>query len=318
MAKFKSGKSGFSLIETSIVILVIGLIVAGALSASRVVNYMLLNTARDLTENSALNYMRRDVIVWFDTTSEKSFADSEVQDKSPITNWYETMPVKTIPATATQNTNSQKPLYSANALNGLPGLKFDGVDDLMSITSSDYINSSTPAFYNNFSVFLVAQSLASITINSESNFSTSGQSSQRYALFPASGDTVYPSMPGAAAGAGISFGLNGIGIYENASGYTPPILSSSVGYSGISAVLMEYKDKNPKLYVNNKFVRSGLTSLKNYVFPPFYIGGGPSPWNGYGNFSGYIGEIIIIDRALTAEERADIFAYLKKKWKLNY
>lgn len=318
MTKFKPNKSGFSLIETSIVILVIGLIVAGALSASRVVNYMLLNTARDLTENSALNYMRRDVIVWFDTTYEKSFADAEVQDQSTITNWYETMPVKTIPATATQSISSQKPIYSATAMNGLPGLKFDGVDDLMSITSTDYINSTTPTFYNNFSVFLVAQSLANITINPESNSSTSGQSNQRYALFPASGDTIYSSIPGSAAGSGISFGLNGIGIYENASGYTPPILSSSVGYSGISAILMEYKDKNPKLYVNNKIVRTGLSSPKSYVFPPFYIGGGPSPWNGYGNFSGYIGEIIIIDRALTAEERTDIFAYLKKKWKLNY
>ena len=308
---------GFSLLETSIVIMVIGLIVAGALSASRVVNYMALNSARSLTENSALNYMRRDILVWFDTTSEKSFADIDTQNNQPIANWYETKPITAIPATATATTGLQ-PLYISSAINGLPALRFDGVNDFMTITAANYVNGSTPLASNNFSVFLVAQASSTITINTESTSTTTGQSGQRFALFPASGDTIYSGMPGATAGSGISFGTNGIGFYENALNYTPPIMSSSVGYSGPATILMEYRNKNPKLYVNTRLVRSGLTSPKDFVFPPFYIGGAASPLNAYGSFAGDIAEIIIIDRALTSEERNDIFAYLKKKWKLNY
>lgn len=304
-------RHGFSLVESAVVLLIIGFIIAGTLSASRVVNYMLLNTARKATENTTINYIRRDVLAWFDTTSEYSFTNSEIIDGGTISNWYETNPITATRAVATQSTESSKPIYVASAINGLPALKFDGVDDLMSIASLPYITASGPSFYNNFSVFLVAQATRDIT-------GASGQSGQRYALFPASGDTIYPSMYGATAGSGISFGLNGIGCYENADSYTPSMVSSSSGYSSALAILMEYKNKTPRLYINGKLIQSGSASIKNYVFPPFYIGGGPSPWATYGNFSGNIGEIIIIDRPLTAEERSDIFIYLRKKWKLNY
>ena len=95
-------------------------------------------------------------------------------------------------------------------------------------------------------------------------------------------------------------------------------MSSGAGYSPAVIVLMEYSDKTPKYLLNGRLVRTGLTSTKSYIFPPFHIGGGPSPWENYGNFSGYVAEIIIIDRALTNEERQDIFSYLKKKWKLKF
>ncbi|MBU6140052.1 MAG: hypothetical protein KGP29_00645 [Proteobacteria bacterium] len=310
-------RSGFSIFEISITLLLIALIAAGALSASRVVSYMILNTAREDTEESAIKYMRRDVIVWFDSTSEKSFIDSEVKNGSRISTWYETKPISTIPAAAIQNDPDKQPTYAATAINGLPALKFDGIDDSMSITAASYVTSDAPLFYNNFSVFLVAQAKDNIVAEAESNKGISGQKNQRYALFPPSGDNIYPNIRDSAS-AGISFGLNGISFYENSEGYTPPIMSSSAGYSRASAILMEYKNKTPKLYVNGKQTKVGLTSIKNRVFPPFYIGGGPSPWESYGNFSGHIAEIIIINRSLTKEEIDDVFSYLKKKWKLNY
>lgn len=312
----KSAK--FPFFETLAVLVIVGLIAAAALSASSIVNYMALNTAREATKNSPINYMRKNVIAWFDTASEKSFADNENQNGLAISNWYETKPITTIPASAIQNEEDKKPLYISGALNGLPGLKFDGLDDFMSITAANYITAKTPTCYNNFSIFLVAQPSANIAINPESNSGKTGQSEQRYALFPPSGNSVYPKLSSLTASSGISFGLNGIGFYENYADQTSPTLSSSLGYSAASAILMEYKDKKPKLYVNNKLVRTGLTSSRDYVFPPFYIGGAPSPWSNYGNFSGYVGEIIIIDRALSADEQKDVFSYLKKKWKLNY
>jgi len=315
----KSKSFRFPFFETLLVLLVVGLIAFGALSASNIVNYMALNTARELTQNSPINYMRNNVIAWFDTASEKSFSDDEINAKSTISAWYETKPINTIPATAIQTEEDKKPLYASAVLNGLPALKFDGSDDFMSITASNYITAKTPTCYNNFSIFLVAQSLANITINPESIDGKTGQTGQRYALFPPSGNSVYPKILKAVASSGISFGSNGISFYENASDdSTAPLLSSTLKYSSPVAILMEYKDKKPKLYVNNKLVRTGLTSSKDYVFPPFYIGGAPKPWSDYGNFSGYVGEVIIINRTLTSDEQKDVFSYLKKKWKLNY
>ncbi len=315
-SKPKKTHSGFSLPEIAMVLLVIGLLLAGIASASRLVNYTLLNTAREVTENTAINYMRRDVVIWLDSTSKESFSDSETNNDSSISVWSETKSGTATLANAAQSTVSKQPIYVASAINGLPALRFDGLDDLMSITAN-YTTSSFPPFCNSFSVFLLAQAMENITVATESASGTAGQTSQRYALFPPSGDVVYSGSPAPTSSAGISFGLNGVSFYENANSYTPPIMSSPAGYSPPVAILMEYNNKTPKLYVNGRLVRSGLTSSKGCVFPPFHIGGGPSPWTTYGNFSGYIGEIIMIDRALTAEERVDIFTYLKKKWKLN-
>ena len=247
-AETKPKSSKIPATQILVVALIIGVIVAAAFSASSIVNYMALDAARNATENSPVNYMRKNAIIWFDTTSEKSFLEGENKNGSAISNWYETKPINTIPATAIQDEEDKKPQYVSGIFNGLPGLKFDGLNDFMSITSSEYVNAKTPICANNFSIFLVAQPSSNITLNQESLSGKSGQNGQKFALFPPSGKNIYPRLSGRAASSGISFGANGVSFYENSDENSiSPTLSAVLQNSAPSIILMEYKDKKPKL-----------------------------------------------------------------------
>ena len=73
-----------------------------------------------------------------------------------------------------------------------------------------------------------------------------------------------------------------------------------------------------------KLYRDGLdSSLENIVITngdfvqdiEAYIGGAEDGGNYY--FDGFIGEIILFDRALTTRETQDIHKYLRQKWKIS-
>ena len=62
----------FSLIELSIVILIIGILVAGVTQSSRLIREFKLTTAKNLTRNSPVSSIKG-LYFWFETTSESSF-----------------------------------------------------------------------------------------------------------------------------------------------------------------------------------------------------------------------------------------------------
>lgn len=95
--------SAFSLIELSIVILVIGILIAGITQSSRLVKQVRIRTAQTLTQSSPVNSIK-DLAVWFEPTMESSFADSETQNNSTITNWYDINSHSSIKNNATQDT----------------------------------------------------------------------------------------------------------------------------------------------------------------------------------------------------------------------
>lgn len=307
--KFSKKFSGFTLIEISIVIMVIAVVIIAAIAASRLLGEMALTSARSVTKSNSVNYLRRNMVLWLDTVSEASFRSTEAVDGTAVSVWYETNP-NANQSTASQSTSANKPTYVANAINGLPALSFDGTNDSMTI-SGPYTPSSFPSLFNTFSIFVVAQPTATVTSDTEATSGTTGQSGQKYLMYPSDGDATYASISGA-AGVGISFGSNGVGVYENATSYTAPLLFSSTGYTAPVVLLVEYSSNTPTLYKNGTSVRTGQTSTKSYIYPSNVIGGGS-----YGYFKGYIGEIIVLDKVLSAEEKADVFAYLKKKWKTS-
>ncbi len=68
-------KKAFSLIELSVVVLIIGILIAGITQSSRLVRAMKLNTARSLTRSSDVNSIRN-LTAWFDATAEGVFSSS--------------------------------------------------------------------------------------------------------------------------------------------------------------------------------------------------------------------------------------------------
>ena len=294
--------TAFSLIELSIVILVIGLLIAGAIQGSNMISKAALSSARTLTESSPVNSIRS-LFIWFDSTSKANFSDTESNNNSLISTWFPINPTSTSRNIAIyQHTINRKPKYISNAINNLPAVQLDGLNDGLYTSLSTGAN----AIINSFSVFVVAQANAPHEIDGESNSGTVGTSGQKFLLSPTLTTTA------GFAGAGISMGTNGISFYEHAPSYMPALLVYSAALSKPLVLLMEYNNKTPKLYINGTLVKIGLTSSKNVV-PPYAIGGS-SAGSAYGVMSGYVGEVIIFSEVLKASDRDYVTDYLKKKW----
>jgi prepilin-type N-terminal cleavage/methylation domain-containing protein len=303
-------KRAFSLIELSIVTLVIGILIAGIMQGTSLYVKMKLAAARSITQSSPANGVS-DLVLWLDTTSEAAFPTS-IDDQNPVSTWNDTNPQQTNKSNATAS-GTARPLYIANGINGLPALKCDGVDDLISVTAgTNYYPTGAPSNTNNFTIFVVAYPDAvTHQIDAQTNDAGdySGTVGQKYILGAAHGGSVYGSAD--IVGAGISLGTNGVSIYEHGSNYMEPlaVYNGSNGLSAPVIITLNYKNKTPTIFINGTSVQVGLTSLKNSVFPPVQFCSGA-----YGAFSGKIGEIIIYGKLIPAAKRAQIEKYLGKKW----
>jgi len=123
--KFFNNKKAFSLIELSIVILIIGILVAGITQSSRLIRQMRLSSARSITQSSPVSTIK-DLIVWLESTSEKSFDDAEEENGLTVTNWYDLNPQGSFKYNAKANNVADKPTFIENGINGLPVLSATG------------------------------------------------------------------------------------------------------------------------------------------------------------------------------------------------
>jgi prepilin-type N-terminal cleavage/methylation domain-containing protein len=319
MTKNKNHKA-FSLIEISMVILVIGILIAGISQGIDLYDDYRLASARNLTKNSLVNRIP-DLEMWLETTSENSLATGTASftdkpnptDQDSIGRWNNINP-NILPSArnhATQNNPTalvdNQPKYIRKGMNGLPALLFDGIDD--------YIASETKFITNNFTIFVVGLPSPNTTCSSITP-QAPGVTGQRYIIYPQHGNVIFPSNN--AAGAGISLCTNFVSGFEHASGYMPYSVSNAINSISINKpiqITLKYDERVPNLYLNSTYSFTGGTSPKN-VFPSLTFGGGRLSGyaENYGYFKGSIAEIIIYSRALTDKERQGVEAYLAKKW----
>lgn len=282
-------KKAFSLIELSIVILIIGILIAGITQSSRLIAQMRLSTARNLTQSAPMASIRN-MIAWYETTSEKSFLDSESEDGLPISSWNDITPTSITKFNLSQSTPSSKPTYSANSINNLPTLKFDGGDYLEIAYNSD-LNPKTFTIFAiskitslpDFGAIISSRSLTSVT--------------NGYILYanPASDFECW-------TGNGVAnWGTN-----------TPSTLNLNQNYLisitfNSSGVMKTYSDGNfvgtrtETNFLVNSDRNTRVGAGRNESTPTYFL-------------NGYIGEIILFERSLKDEERKSIEKYLGQKW----
>lgn len=300
-------KKAFSIIELSIVIVVIGILVAGSVQGYSLYRKTRLESARSLTKSSPTQGAMG-LILWLDGTSEGAFGSS-IENNQRISIWNDSNPHSSAKSSAIQSNNSAQPTFVSSGINGLPSVRCDGVDDNLTIpVNSPYI-SNPPTTTNNFTIFIVAQTSVTHEIDVQSNSSTTGTSGQKYLIGAQHGVDVFNNSE--IAGAGISFGTNGISIYEHTGGYMPSIAvySSPTQISSAALITLVYQNRTPKIFLNGAEVATGLTSAKNSVFPSNQFCSGY-----YGSFAGMIGEIIVFGQDIPQKKRNQIEAYLGKKW----
>jgi len=138
MTKSKN-HTAFSLIEISMVILVIGILIAGISSGVDLYDDYRLKVAQNLTKNSRVSRIP-DLEMWLETALENSLAMGTTSftdkpnpaDLDSIGRWNNInpnfLPSARNHATQATSTNNQ-PQYIRKGMNGLPALLFDGSND---------------------------------------------------------------------------------------------------------------------------------------------------------------------------------------------
>lgn len=284
--KFKA----FSLVELSIVILVISILVAGVIGGSILINKSKLFSARALTNSSPVA-STKNLVAWWESTSEKSFNISETGNNLTISTWYDINPQSSSLRNATTSTN--KPTYSEKNRSGLPMLYFNG---------SAYFNIPNYTVPNgdaDYTVFFVT--------------STTSSGGRKTVL------------------CGGTWGVTDISLFR----YFGTVIEN---YTGSASVRNQYESSgspNPK--VEEIHIHSFTYSFKNSSnrFATVHLNGALRQlktlnttgskntgsisdnyigFRGTEPMQGYIGEIIIFDRALTNSERKSIEGYLSQKW----
>ena len=278
--KLNSLKSAFSLVELSIVVLIMGATTASLVGANNMMKKSRLVKAKSETSSSPVKNMNG-LILWYEATMEAS--TNAATNGSNISVWNDLSPNKT---NATQATSGNQPQYIDSAINKLPAIRFDGSNDLMNFTGGAIAS-------NNYTIIIVEQRKDSKSNNYFLNGTGSGLSN----------DNLY-----------LGYSDNSHIIHGQTNNYYT-INTASYGFFSTPKIHIFTHNSNSgkKYYQNTSSLGSGTeTPPKALTSYTGSIGGSSS-----GYYYGDIGEIIVFNRTLSDSERKSIESYLAKKWYVN-
>jgi prepilin-type N-terminal cleavage/methylation domain-containing protein len=289
-------KNAFSLIELSIVVLIIGILIAGVTQGSRLVRQSKINVAQSLTSSSPVASIP-DLTLWLEPTLDNSIT-SATNGQNPengdlISSWNDNNLQSLSKINLTQATSINRPTYTINGINGLPSLSFSGNQNLINSNPAGPITINS----NKYTIIVVVKTIAA--------------SNQTFQQIFEQGPNINPPAGTAVA---ISF---------------EPVSNKGLGLATY------YNDYFPNTYTQNKIwlftaVASGTNAVTTYTNSNNAVSSnlaatnfGPSVQNlMIGNridtmdqaFQGLISEIIVYDRALKKSEVVEINNYLSKKY----
>jgi prepilin-type N-terminal cleavage/methylation domain-containing protein len=276
---FLKNKQAFSLIELSIVILIIGILVAGVTQSSRLIKELKNQTLRQLVNNSPVNSIK-DLVLWLETTQAESLVEAEAQDGLTINQWFDINKF-TISKSIAISYNT-KPTYRASGINNLPAIYFGG---------GGWFDVGFSATRNNTkTIFLVFMTQN----NNQRNYLFDNATSPQFCFIVESNSSSVGHMH-----AGVS---NLQGNFQIKKPYIVTLI-----YNGANSFFRNNGVQNTAGNVgNNPFLNS--IRIGNY-YQPIDVNEG---------FIGHIGEFIIFDRVLKADEYLDVEKYLSKKWGIKF
>ncbi len=269
-------QKAFSLIEISIVILIVGIIISGVVGGSLLVKKSKIVTAQSATQLSPIKAIP-DTALWLESSLEDSFKNSETSSGDAVSVWYDQKnSVNKSSVVAVGN----GPTYS-NTINYIHAVKFSG-------SSSDYLQISDASFLNNSDyTIVILEKRQSATAGYFIGNSAVATSNQTLVL-------------GYSADQQITHSQGSDNSYNSAiSSY-----SSSTDNPRIFTFTSD-STQGKKTYINGLLAAQSADTTQLSGITTLAIGKG---------YTGEIGEIAIFTRALKSDERKYTEDYLGKKF----
>lgn len=311
MLSNKNNKKAFSLVEISIVVLIIGLLIAGISKASDMIADSQLKGARSLTKGSKTGRIPG-LLLWLETTTTDALKDSERFGGTSISTWSDISPPNLPKIIFRQSGATSTAKYNEGSGGSkLPYISFTAATDYLypfepsktTYGSSDlYLTKSTQAFPSSeLTIFAVAQPVANFSLFSfcpnntgllTENCTTGTNITLRFGT--ASSSLIKLEYNGAASGPLLS--STG---YKTGDG---PFIYSIVSQVGKATIFTNSGNKNTSATGTHP---TFLTSYDG----SYRIGGGATLGNIY--------ELIVYSSVLSDSNRQKVEDYLASKHKIK-
>lgn len=294
--KTYKNKLAFSLIELSVVILIVGILVVGVSQGSRIISEARLKTARSLTNSSPVHAMPG-LVLWLDSTNIENIATGTVAsnqygnpgDEEYLVHWKDQNSKGLTDLIFSAPNDANRPIFLRNSSNGLPAIKFEA--------NSEYLLSSSQIGITQLTEFVV--------------YKSSSKGSQ--ALLLNSGDpadaTLYLNLDPQDSPPTVMYrkGIHGFGsggfVYVNK--FT---IFSYVDY------IRSTGGFGARYFINGDHKgTAGATTLSSIIPSQLYISSTNSAWG----LEGELSEIILFSRTLKDSEREAVEKYLAQKYKIK-
>ena len=299
-------KNAFSLIELSIVILIIGILVAGVTSSSRLLKQIKLNAARSMTLSSPVSSITN-LMAWFETSLESSF-ETSLSNNDKIAKWIDINPQSSSKYQFVSTDPTYQPVYTDSGVNGLPSLVF---------------NTSHMFLYN----FQIGANYTLFYVFSVSSIHPNGSTMIYVGDFSQSGAILFEIQPSAGAYLGLNRRMRALhralagspenDNYANSIG----IVNDQKDYA--FAYNRNFRTNKTNFYTNGVDVTETNTSFIQATVPGLVSAnmsifmGNLAPTNFGRPFLGKLSELIIFDKSLSLEELNSVNSYLIKKYNLK-
>ena len=281
----KTKKFAFSLIELSIVILVIGILMVGVNQGYNLVRSAQISNARSITAKSPILQISG-LLAWYETSLKESLDQSKLKDGDNISTWKDISPGSILNGyNQLTTTPSSNIVYSQSSINKIPAIKFSGSSKLSIADFSQGASSQA-------TVFLVVKLNY---VPDTSNYKT---------IFDGNS-------------ADFSFSIKSNGVQLNTGTAVATAYADGFSNSGEYVIAVYFNGLNSKVFINNTnsmIANSDIASSGPNQLAGMTLGTNKADGNG---FCGYISEVAVFNRVIKVAERKEIFTYFSKKYKID-
>ena len=288
----KSKNTAFSIVEISVVILIISLLLAGILNGTSLIGDASVATAQKLTTNADVNNMES-LTLWLETSFTSSLeaqGNKKVENDIKINKWKDNSPLKspTKRFDFTQTASANQPTYKEDVIDGLPMLYF---------TTANNLEFSNPQNQNLSLADLMQNNQATIFIVCMFDKSASGA---KLINFNNVVDFGYNANK-------IEMKFDSNNLIESVDSLKQETLQMISAIKNIGKI---------EFYLNGN-LRSNISSSATIVDTNFSSNFSSTNKITVGGFKGWLGEILVFNTALATKERQQVEQYLTKKWKIK-